>query len=233
MNVQTGGGAAWLRRLSSRLGSHVVPLLLVLCSPLSAFGSGDASEIALVGSMGSRAVLVIDGGTPRTVKIGGVTPEGVRLVAIEGDQAVVERDGRQHRLRLGGRAIQTDPREPAALTLHADARGHFGSEALVNGTRIPFLVDTGATLFFLGASDARRAGVDFRKGTAITAQTAAGPVQVWRVRLDRLQLGAVTLHDVDAAVFENDLPVALLGMSVLNRMEMQRQGNTLILHKRF
>lgn len=192
-----------------------------------------ASDVALIGSMGSRAVLVIDGGAPRTVAVGGVTPEGVRLLAVEGEHALVEVDGRQHRLRLGARPIQTDPREPAAITLHADARGHFGSDVIVNGTRMPFLVDTGATLFFMGQSDARRAGIDFQAGMPITAQTAAGPVQAWRVRLARVQIGAVTLHDVDAAVFEQDLPVALLGMSVLNRMEMQRQGNTLTLHKRF
>jgi aspartyl protease family protein len=206
-----------------------IALGMLMCEPRAAH----AADVALIGSMGSRAVLVIDGGAPRTVAVGGVTPEGVRLLAVEGEHALVEVDGRPHRLRLGARPIQIDPREPAAITLHADARGHFGSDAIVNGARMPFLVDTGATLFFMGQSDARRAGIDFQAGTPITAQTAAGPVQAWRVRLARVQIGAVTLHDVDAAVLEQDLPVALLGMSVLNRMEMQRQGNTLTLHKRF
>lgn len=215
-----------------QLATQLVVFLAVSFSPLLAWAA-QTPDVALVGSMGARAVLVIDGGAPRTVKVGERTPEGIRLVAVEGGHAVIERDGRQHRLRLGARAIQTDPRQPAAMTLYADARGHFSSEAVVNGVRIPFLVDTGATLFFLGASDAGRIGIDFKKGAPMTAQTAAGTVQVWRVRLDRLQLGTLTLHDVDAAVFENDLPVALLGMSVLNRMEMQRQGNTLILRKRF
>ena len=41
------------------------------------------------------------------------------------------------------------------------------------------------------------------------------------------------LNGVDALVHQGELPVALLGMSFLNRMEMQRDGSTMTLKKRF
>jgi aspartyl protease family protein len=136
-------------------------------------------------------------------------------------------------LELGVRPIRIDSRERQALTLYADARGHFVSDAMINGARMSFLVDTGATLLSLGASDATRAGIDYRRGEKSITQTAGGPVEVWRVKLDRVQVGPFTFHGVEAAVLETALPVALLGMSVLNRLEMRRDGNRLVLEKRF
>ena len=43
----------------------------------------------------------------------------------------------------------------------------------------------------------------------------------------------MTLHNVDALIHQSEMPMALLGMSFLNRMEMQRDGSTMTLKKRF
>jgi aspartyl protease family protein len=75
--------------------------------------------------------------------------------------------------------------------------------------------------------------VDYLAGEQGRAQTAAGVTQVWKVRLDRVKLGSMTLTGVDALIHENDLPFVLLGMSFLNRMDMQREGDRLILRKRY
>jgi aspartyl protease family protein len=76
-------------------------------------------------------------------------------------------------------------------------------------------------------------GIDVTEGAAGVSQTANGMSRIWRVRLDSLKVGGVVVHGVDAAVHINDLPVALLGMSFLNRMEMTREGSRLVLKKRF
>jgi aspartyl protease family protein len=48
-----------------------------------------------------------------------------------------------------------------------------------------------------------------------------------------VRVGEVTVRDVDAIVLDNDtLPVGLLGMSFLNRFDMNRQGPTLVLRRR-
>ena len=94
-----------------------------------------------------------------------------------------------------------------------------------------FLIDTGASLVSMGAEDAVRAGVDYRKGRPSTSMTANGLVQIWVVRLDKIQVGQLVLHGVEAAVHEGALPVVLLGMSFLNRMDMRREGGFLVLRK--
>ena len=65
------------------------------------------------------------------------------------------------------------------------------------------------------------------------SMTVNGAVRGWRVTLDSVQIGGATERDVDAIVVDNDyLPVGLLGMSYLNRFDMQRNGSTLVLRRR-
>jgi aspartyl protease family protein len=86
----------------------------------------------------------------------------------------------------------------------------------------------------LSSADARRAGVNYLSGARALTQTANGVVPVYAVKLDSLRIGDITVNNVDASVIEGDkLPVALLGMSFLNRMEMRREGTTLTLIRRY
>ena len=64
------------------------------------------------------------------------------------------------------------------------------------------------------------------------SKTANGAVRGWLIVLPTLQVGDVTVHDVETMVIDTDgLDVGLLGMSFLNRFEMQRQGTTLVLRR--
>lgn len=85
----------------------------------------------------------------------------------------------------------------------------------------------------LGAADARRLGLDFNRGQKGMSQTANGQIVVSKIKLDTVRVGDMTLHNVDALIHQNDMPVVLLGMSFLNHMEMQRDGATMTLKKRF
>ena len=117
---------------------------------------------------------------------------------------------------------------------HMSIARPFVAEGSVNGARMRFLVDTGATLVTLPAVDARRLGIDYRSGQQVVSQTANGRVIVYRVRLDSVALGTMTLNAVDAVVHESaGLEIALLGMSFLNRTEMRREGANLTLTKRY
>ena len=57
--------------------------------------------------------------------------------------------------------------------------------------------------------------------------------RVYRVKLDTVKLGDITLNNVDALVHEAEMPFVLLGMSFLNRVEMRREGTDLTLTKRY
>ena len=54
-----------------------------------------------------------------------------------------------------------------------------------------------------------------------------------RVKLNTVKVGDIVLNNVDATIHQQDMPVVLLGMSFLNRMEMQRNGDTMTLKKNY
>lgn len=192
------------------------------------------AEVALAGVIGARAVLVVDAGAPQTLAVGARSREGVKLVALRDEIATVEVDGRRETLRLGEHAVHVKGGQQAArLQLQADSQGHFVSRGRINGIEVNLLVDTGATFVSLGRTDAKRIGLDYTKGERGLTATANGTVPVWRMRLDTVELGGMTLHNVDASVHESELPLVLLGMSFLNRTQWQRDGDKLILQKRY
>ncbi len=211
---------------------HSTLLALALCLVLVS-GGGAAQDVGLAGVMGSRALLMIDGAEPQAVAIG-QSLAGVKVVSVQGDQVVVEIGGKKRPLRVGQHAIGTAAADGSGrIVMTADNQGHFVTTGSVNGVAVRFLVDTGATMISLGASDARRVGVDFNRGQKGMTQTANGQSVVSKVQLDTVRIGDVTLHNVDAVIHQTEMPVALLGMSFLNRMEMQRDGSTMTLKRRF
>ena len=180
------------------------------------------------------AVLSIDGGEPKAVRIGQKW-SGVSVIAVEGDRATVEIDGKR-RVLLRGQHAATAPAGGSArqsITLAADTRGHFMAEGAINGGPMRFLVDTGASMVAIPARDAVRLGIDYRAGRLGTVQTAAGPTRAYAVRFDTVRLGAIELAGIEGVVIEQGLETALLGMSFLNRVEMRRDGPQMTLVRRY
>ncbi len=206
----------------------------VLICPLLLVTSVHGAEVGLAGLFPGKALLTINGGPPRIVALGAKTDEGVKVLAIEGETATLEVDGKKRMLRVGQNvASQPSGSGPATATLTADSAGHFLTTGVINGTSVRFIVDTGASLISLGANDARRIGIDASRGQPGIANTANGQTIVSRVKLDTVRVGEIVLNNVDAIVHQQDMPLALLGMSFLNRMEMQRNGETMTLKKRY
>lgn len=194
----------------------------------------DAADVGLAGLFPGKALLTINGGAPRIVPLGAKTDEGVKVMAIEGETATLEVDGKKRVLRVGQNvAAQSSGSGPATVVLTADGQGHYLTTGIINGTSVRFIVDTGASLISLGAGDARRIGIDASKGQPGIVNTANGQTRVSRVKLDTVRVGEIVLNNVDAIVHQQDLPVALLGMSFLNRMEIQQDGQTMTLKKRY
>lgn len=196
------------------------------------FPAADAvAEISLVGTSASRAIFLIDGAT-RSFRSGQAVAPGLKLLEIKNGRASVDHNGKRIVLRVGDR-VPGGAVDQQSVSLQADPQGHFLVTGTVNGLAVRFLVDTGATFVSLGASDARRLGVDMTDGETGYAATAAGNVPVTRVRLEKVSVGDIEISGVDALVHGNDLPVALLGMSFLNRTDMSREGGTMTLKRRY
>ena len=199
-----------------------------------ACGAATAADVALIGLIGDKAaVLAVDGGDPKTVKVGQKW-KGIAVLSVEKDRATVEIDGKRRVLLHGQHYRSAEPTsDRQQVTLSADTRGHFVTEGAINGNPVRFLVDTGATSIALPGREAERLGVDYRRGLRGYTQTANGPVAAYRVTLDRVKLGGIELNTVEAVVIEQGLDITLLGMSFLNRVEMKRDGQTMTLTRRF
>jgi aspartyl protease family protein len=198
-----------------------------------AFPAG-ATDVTVVGLFSGKAVVTVNRGQPRILAVGQATAEGVKLVAVDARGATLEIDGKRQVLEMGQHfELSSQPVERSSVTLAPDARGHFLTDGQVNGGHVRFLVDTGATTIRLSTDDARRLGIDFRTGVPGYSILADGSrVPAYRVKLDTVALGGLVLYNVDATVGEGG-GVALLGMSFLNRTEMRREGQNLVLTKRY
>lgn len=106
------------------------------------------------------------------------------------------------------------------VTVDRDARGHFNVEARVNGRRMDFMVDTGASVIALKESDARRLGVHpSANDYTATVRTANGSAKAAPVTLDRVEVGGLSVRDVRALVMpDKSLGENLLGMSFLTKL---------------
>ena len=221
------GKGAGFWRVADFTRAALICLLLVI-------PSAQATDVGLAGLFPGKALLTINGGQPRIVAVGDRTDEGVKVLVIEGEMATLDVDGKKRVLRVGQNvAMQPSGGGPATAVLTADAAGHFYTTGTINGSSVRFIVDTGASLVSLGASEARRIGVDASRGLRGITNTANGQAVVSRVKLDTVRVGEIVLNNVDAMVHQQDMPIALLGMSFLNRMEMQRNGETMTLKKRY
>lgn len=106
--------------------------------------------------------------------------------------------------------------------------GHFYAEAQVNGARILFLVDTGASMVALTTADAQRAGIALGSERAV-AMGAGGPVELIPVTIDRAAVGPLSANGVQGAVAEG-LSVSLLGQSFLSRVgTVEISGDRMVL----
>ena len=192
-----------------------------------------AASVSVVGLFKDKAIVSIDGSKPRTLSVG-QTLQGVKLVAADSGSASFDVDGKRRTLTMGqsfAGGAATGARQSVSLT--ADARGHFAAAGSLNGYPVTFMVDTGATAIAINAAEARRIGLDYKAGQATGVGTAAGVVPAWRVKFNTVKVGSITLNQVDGMVVESGLSEPLLGMSFLNRMEMQRDGETMTLIQRY
>jgi aspartyl protease family protein len=124
------------------------------------------------------------------------------------------------------------PAEPApsnsrSVTVPRNGNGHFQVEGRINGRRLDFMVDTGASVIALTSSDAAMLGIhpaqrDFR----VTVKTANGTVMAAPAELDRVEISDLTVRNVAALVLpDGALSENLLGLSFLSRLRSFTYSN--------
>ncbi|HTS55000.1 MAG TPA: retropepsin-like aspartic protease [Burkholderiales bacterium] len=220
-------------------GTRKLRSILFAFLVLSALGRAEPAEdeISVVGLSSGKAVVVVGGGgKPRVLRDGDTLSNGIKLIKATPESALFDIHGQRRSLALGTSQLsnaRSTFNASSSVTLVADARGHFVTTGSINGALVQFLVDTGATMISMSVADAHRIGINYLEGQRGMTRTANGVVAVYRVKLDTVKLGDITLNNVDALVHEAEMPFLLLGMSFLNRVEMRREGTDLTLTKRY
>ncbi|MBZ9677439.1 TIGR02281 family clan AA aspartic protease [Mesorhizobium sp. ES1-1] len=152
-------------------------------------------------------------GSPMTGKVAVEPQPDVTLASVPGKPAAPPSTGRK-------------------VVIAADERGHFISPFKVNGRQIEAMIDTGATLVAVNSSTARRVGLSLNPSDfSHEVNTANGTIKAAVVTIDRLQVGGITVNDVQAIVLDDKaLRINLIGMSFLQRLaKYQVESGSLLL----
>jgi len=211
-------------------------LVLLLCA-LALTGAAQAQTVVLSGILGGKALLVVDGGPPKSLAVG-QSHQGVKVVGVQAGQALVEIGGARQTLRLGEGPVSASPAHGEAgdqrrIVLHAGSNGHFRAQGQINGRAVTFLVDTGASAVSVGAAEADRIGLNYRAGQPVQMQTANGSTTGWLIKLHSVRLGSTDVFDVEAIVSAASMPYVLLGNSYLTRFQMTRTNDQMVLERRY
>jgi aspartyl protease family protein len=140
--------------------------------------------------------------------------------------------------RMTPASASTAPRQAAVVEMVApatgrtlniphDARGHFATDGRINGQRIGFMVDTGASVIALNETSAAQFGFRPAPGDyTAKVTTANGTIKAARTRIAMVDVGGLVVRDVDAMVLPDEaLSENLLGLSFLSKLKRFEYAN--------
>jgi aspartyl protease family protein len=115
----------------------------------------------------------------------------------------------------------------SSVVIPPDARGHFVVDARVNGRHMKFILDTGASVVALRASDAAGLGMHpVARDFTVEVRTANGSTRAAPVQLNMVEISGLNLHNVAAIVSPDEqLGENLLGLSFLSRLRRYEFSN--------
>lgn len=210
-----------------------IQTLLALCGVLSSYTAW-AVDVEVYGLFKNMAILKIDG-KQRKLKVGQTSPEGVKLISADSFSAELEVEGKRDVYKLGAH-VSTSFIEPKLGEAKIMPIGEmYMTTGFINKQQVNFLVDTGASTIAMNVHHARSLGINFRYvGSKIMVSTANGVTQAYKITLNSVRVGDIELKNIEAAVVDGDSPrIILLGNSFLNQVEMQRQGQIMLLKQKY
>lgn len=165
-----------------------------------------------------------------SVAVGGFAGRGSETseTAAEAGEADEGSWSRSEKSRMGSSIPDKNGGE---VRIERDGDSHFYATAIINGTSVRMMVDSGASMIALTRSDAEAIGIDVDSlPEGGSANTAGGVVPIRPVLLDSVGIDGLTVVTVQAAVIDADMPASLLGQSFLSRLQsVQVEGDTMTL----
>lgn len=174
-------------------------------------------------------------GSEHLLREGQTSPDGITLLEADAEGARVRYQGEVYALTLSRQvagSFQAAERQQISIT--PDDHGQYRVRGAINGTYVNFLVDTGASIVAMSERHASLIGIDPGLGRPGSVQTAQGTVDSRFLTLDKVVVGGLTAHNVQAAVISGSYPVEiLLGMSFLREVSLREEAGVLTLTQKY
>lgn len=210
-------------------------LIVLLIGSAATVAAERMAPFEVVGLFKDQAVVRMPGGTEQVLKAGTPSPEGVLLISANPHEAIFEYAGERYTLGLSNRVTSGFAKtEPATLIIPADQMGQYRVRGAINDHYVSFLVDTGASVVAISASQAASIGLDYSNGQRGQVQTAQGTATSWFLSLDEVKVAGLSARNVQAAVIEGSYPAEiLLGMSFLRQMSLHEKDGAMVLTQKY
>ena len=196
-------------------------------------------NITINGLFKDKVIATIDG-KQQILKKDKLTPEGVKLIKSNSEEAPIDIDGISKVFTLDQKIGNTfkrtsDDEKPysfkKSVTIKGDANGMYLTKGQINGKTVEFLVDTGATYVSMSSDLANQLKIKYENGDEVQLETAKGMSTAYLVELNKVKVGDIELYNI-LGVVSDDMPgITLLGMSFLGKLDMKRKGKTMVLEK--
>jgi aspartyl protease family protein len=230
-------------RKVSRLGLYLWLGVMVLAGGLiyaldSYFPSGDSpygdpyqiQALGMLALVASGLLFVREIKLKQTVRnvLTWVAAGGVLIIGFSYQNELADLGLRLRSTLVPDYAVETGPHE---MVISEDEGGGYHVYGMVNGQRLRFLIDTGASDIVLSPADARRLGVDFSKLTFDHAyESANGIGHGATAEVAELSVGSIHFANVQVAINGAEMSSSLLGMAFLKRLKSYSfSGGKLIL----
>jgi aspartyl protease family protein len=116
------------------------------------------------------------------------------------------------------------------VILKRNRQEHYVASGEINGKKVTFLLDTGATV--VAVPYHLKDSLGLNPGMAVATKTANGTSTSYTTSIDELTLGDIRVNNVRAGLatgLKGD--EILLGMSFLSDLELTQRGDTLVIRQ--
>ena len=128
------------------------------------------------------------------------------------------------------KSVHSDTNGVIEVQLASNRHNHYIVDGTINGHKVTFLLDTGATNVAIPAHLAKKLGL--QRGYRHQVMTANGITEAFSTQLNTLTIGDILLRDIRASIYpsitRNEI---LLGMSALKQIEFTQRGDQLTLRQ--
>lgn len=174
-----------------------------------------------------------DSSKHKVLAVGEATDNGFKLIAANSSGAVFQDiQGNFVTVKMNNEISATFNHDrPAGETISLNEHNQYIANIFINDsdTAIPAIVDTGANLVTLSGETAVTLGLDYKKEAAkINVSTASEDTNGYKIILNTIKLGSISLSNIDAIILEGSEPdMILIGMSFLKQLDLRYSGDKL------